>query len=45
MFLNETIRMLRLGLLKIIPLRPGIVTEIWRIIKKSIIFAKLTPYK
>jgi len=35
MFLNETIRMLRLGLLKIIPLRPGIVTEIWRIIKKK----------
>jgi len=38
MFLSETIRMLRLGLLKIVPLRLNIVTESWKIIEKHHIY-------
>ena len=34
MFLSETIRMLRLRLLKIILLRPSMAAESWRIIEK-----------
>jgi len=38
MFLSETIRMLRLGLLKIVPLKLNIITESWRIIEKHNIY-------
>jgi len=38
MFLSETIRMSRLGLLKIIPLRLNIVIESWKIVEKHDIY-------
>jgi len=38
MFLSETIRMLKLGLLKIVPLKLDIITESWRIIEKYNIY-------
>jgi len=38
MFLSETIRMLRLGLLKIVPLKLDIITESWRIVEKYSIY-------
>jgi len=38
MFLSETIRMLKLGILKIVPLKLSIVVESWRIIEKHHIY-------
>jgi predicted nucleic acid-binding protein len=38
MFLSETVRMLRLGLLKIVPLRLSIVSESWKIVEKHNIY-------
>uniref|UniRef100_A0A7J3Z7H5 PIN domain-containing protein n=1 Tax=Ignisphaera aggregans TaxID=334771 RepID=A0A7J3Z7H5_9CREN len=34
MFLSETIKMLKLGILKIIPIRLSIVVESWKIIER-----------
>ena len=38
MFLSETIRMLKLGILKIVPIRLSIVVESWRIIENYHIY-------
>lgn len=38
MFLSKTVRMLRLGLLKIVPLRLSIVSESWKIVEKHNIY-------